>query len=210
MDFMIKCDVYKKLAQVTKYLRPPIDTELQHLISCVRIENKNNNAYAIATNKEIASIYYLGETQSENGHIDLIINDDITKQAEYESSFSSLFYVTSFPEFATATLKSLLGWEYSSNVGIFPDSTPLDKWRTWFPDKPITSSRGFMYWDLDQLSLLANSSPSGKIYFPAHIDVEKPIILRDVYDENWCGLFIPNPDYNEKQLKESAGIPKWV
>jgi hypothetical protein len=188
--------------------KPTTPDDIKQLLSCVRLEYKNGHYYAIATNQEIASVQYLGETTEADGVVHLSVNQKLIDQCQTEIAFDSLLTITVVPEFAISTLTTMLGWE-SANCCIFPDETPMNDWRLWAPDKPVTTSKGVMYWDADHIAALAESSPSGKLYFPQHIDVDKPIVVRDLYDENWMGLFIPKPDVSQKQVKTGAKLPDW-
>lgn len=210
MEFLIKCDVFKRLAAITKHFETTTDEETRQVLSCVRLEYKDGRYCAVATNQRIAAIQYLGETDQPDGAAHIINDDTILKQCDVEMQYDSSFHITALPEFAVTTVRSLMGWEFTGNAGIFPTNTPMDTWRKWFPDSPVTKGRGVMYWNADQIAALAATAPSGKLYFPRHIDIDKPVIIRDLLDDSWCGLFMPKPHATEKQVDEQAELPKWL
>lgn len=207
MNFTIKCDILNRLSSVTKFFKPSMDEELKKLLSSVRLENKNGKSYAISTNQQIASVYFLGETQEPDGSAQLIIDNQIIEQCKQELIYDSCLMISAIPEFALGSARSMLGWEYQGNCCMFPDENPTDNWRDWF--KEASANRGFMQWDVDQLAYLAESSPSGKIYFPEKIDSDVTVIIRDVYDDSWCGVFVPKPSPEEKQALKEARKPEW-
>ena len=204
MQFQIKCDVYNRLIKVTDHFETTTDPETKQYLSCLRLENKSGHSYAVVTNQKIAAIQYLGMTNTEDGVIHIINDETIRQQCETEIPFDSFLQSDS-----DGNLMTTFGWGMQDGC-IFPTNTPMDGWREWFPDEPVTENKGFMYWDVDRVASLAKSSTSGKIYFPQFIDVDKPIIVRDMYDENWCGLFIPKPDIGDQSPKQPAEKPIWV
>lgn len=202
MDFSIKCDVFNRLAQITLRSQPEL--------SCVRLEYKNGHYYAIATNQEIAAIQYLGQTNQPDSVAHVVNDSSIISQGQTEILYDSSLHIQYLPEFATATLMTTMGWQYQKNACIFPDSTPMDKWLEWFPDKIADKNKGVMYWDIDQIELLARSAPSGKLYFPQFIDINEPVIIRDRLCDTWCGLFVPKPSVTEEPIRKGAEKPTWL
>ena len=207
MDFTIKCDVFARLAQVTKLFKPTIDPETKRVLECVRLEYRNGHYYAIATNQEIASIQYLGSTDRPDQAVHVVNDDAIIAQAQAEVGFDSSLIVTMHE---TPTLTSMYGWIYQGAPIIRPADTPMDGWQDWFPDSLPTKNKGIMFWNADHVAALSASAPSGKIYFPEFVDVDKPIVVRDRLDGNWCGLFVPKPEPTDTPIKQGAEIPSWV
>lgn len=200
----IKCDVFKRLVKVTDYFHPNTDAETKQYLSCVRLEHSNGHSYAVVTNQKIAAIQYLGTTTHEDGAVHVVNDPKISEQCEVEIPFDSTITVQSDGQLSTT-----LGWGLE-NACIYPANTPMDGWREWFPDEPVRENKGFMYWDVDRVAALVASSTSGKICFPQFIDVDKPIVIRDAFDDDWCGLFIPKPDVGEQPVKQPAEKPIWI
>lgn len=210
MRFSIKCDVFNRLIKITKTLKPTTPRELVDLLSCLRLEYRKGHYYAIVCNQEIASIQYLGTTDQPDYAIHVINHESLIQQSLNETLTDSSIFIDVIPEFALATLSTSSGWVLSENACIFPDRSPMNDWINWFPGDNNYKNNGIMYWDADQISSLASSSSSGKLYFPEFIDVDKPVVIRDQLDENWCGLFIPKPEPTALQIRKGAEIPKWI
>ena len=51
-------------------------------------------------------------------------------------------------------------------------------------------------------------SPTGELVFPEVIDANKPVIVRDVNDDNWIGVFIPSIE--GKRIVKPATLPEWL
>lgn len=210
MDFLIKCDVFSRLAQVTRQFDKTTDFDTKKMISCVRLEYRKGHYYAIATNQQIAAIQYLGRTDQPDGEAHVVNDDVLIKQCIQETLYDSSLFVQVIPEFALANIVTTTGWAYKGQGCIYPENGPLDTWRNWFPDKNPTKSNGIMYWNIDHIESLARSSPSGHLYFPKFIDVEKPVVIRDRFDDNWCGLYIPRPHLSDGSITKEAEKPAWI
>ena len=93
-----------------------------------------------------------------------------------------------------------------SDIIIWPDESPLDKWREWF----ITSdeSDGFMYCNLLEVLTLWDCSPTGELVFPELLNANEPVIVRDINDDDWLGVFIPAN--SGKELLKPATLPEWL
>lgn len=211
MNFEIPAETYIRLARVTDYIRTEhFSEEERTLLRCVRLENVNGRAFAIASNRKIAAIYHLGAA-TEEGVVHLNIDAALLKQCEKEKAFNSNIYVTAIPELNMIGLKTTLGFSAASNVGFFSSSTPLQKWREWVPSQPATQTKGAMHWHMTDMEALNASSPSGRIAFPEFIDANEPVILRDKQFDNWIGLFMPNlvDEKGKAYLVEPATLPEW-
>lgn len=211
MNFTISAEIYVRLANVIK-LMPENVTEIERtILKCVRLENKNGHSFAVATNRRIAAIYYLGTTQNPDGVVHLIFDKELIKAAEKEKVYNSIIDVLSIPELKMGTAKTLFGYSFPGNAAIYPDKTPLDKWREWVPDEQPTATIGAMSWTAEYLVMLNAASPSGVVCFPEFIDANKPVVLRDFENANWVGLFMPNrADENGKPYTvDPATLPSW-
>ena len=61
---------------------------------------------------------------------------------------------------------------------------------------------------MERLAVLASTAPSGTIIFPEFIDVDTPVVVNDVHDPNWLGVFISKPEGND--TPDPVTIPSWV
>ncbi len=208
MKFQIPCETYYRLSKILSYFQPDIDDEIKQKINCIRLENSNGILIAVATNQKIAVIEKIGATNQPNGAVHIVVNEKLINQAKTEKVYNSFIEVIAIPQMAMASAKTMLGYTYEGNVAIFPTETPMDDWRDWAADEPIKKSKGAMYWNTIYLNMLNESSLSGKLAFPEFIDTEKPVVLNDIENPNWIGLFMPKRADSEIQVSP-AQLPKW-
>lgn len=212
MQFQIPVDIFVRLAGVTKRMPNSVNEAEQQTLKCVRLEIKNGIRFAIASNRKIAAIYHLGDTDQPNGCVHIVTDDALIKQCETEKPYNSNLDVFVIPELQTVSLKTTLGYNFPGNGGIFPSFTPLDKWNEWVPKEPVKKANGAMAWTLDDMVALNSASPSGKINFPEIIDVNKPVVLRDREHGHWVGLFMSNmidEETGKSVPTEPATLPDW-
>jgi hypothetical protein len=210
MNFEIPVETYIRLSGVTNYIRESISDEERALIRCVRLEHKKGKTYAIASNRKVAAIYFLGATTEPDGATHLNIDEKLLTQCATEKPFGSKLFVIAMPELNIVSLKTTLGYQ-SATAGFFSAETPLAKWETWVADEQPTKSSGAMHWYMENFLALNAASPSGNIAFPEFIDAEKPVILRDTKHQDWVGLFMANcvDDKGKTYTVEPATLPAW-
>lgn len=208
MKFIISCNTFFRLASITQFFQPSTPDEIVQKLRCVRVEHRKGKTFAIATNYKIAAVEYIGETTEPDGFAHIIADKTLIDQCKNESPFASMLEIITIPEIATASAKTMLGFIYQGNACIFPDNTPMDDWLSWADTKTVTKNNGAMFWNLDYILPLFEASPSGKIVFPAFIDVDVPVVLRDRKHDNWVGLFMPKPAPADG-VAEPAVLPIW-
>lgn len=208
MKFIIKCETFARLATVPAFIEPNTPEEIKAQLSCVRIENIQGNIYAIATNQKIAVVEHIGMTTEPDGVAHVVIDNKLVEQCRNETPYDSSLEIITVPEIALASAKTLFGYSYTGNACIFPDQPILDTWRTWAARDAAKKSKGAMYWNVDHIASLVASCPSGKVVFPEFIDVDKPVILRDIKSDRWIGLFVGKPAPLDP-LVEPATLPPW-
>lgn len=211
MNFEISCETYIRLCGVTNHLPDNVNEDERTLLPCVRLERKDGETYALASNRKIAAIYYLGKTAGIDGAVHLIKDAALIKQCETEKAFNSSLFVTVIPELQMASAKTTLGYNYAGNAAFFPTKTPLDKWREWAFREPITATKGAMSWTMADMLALNSASPSGIINFPEFIDAMKPVVLRDHKFPDWVGLFMGRriDDAGKAYTVDAATLPEW-
>lgn len=196
--FHIKTEVLRRFSRLSNKVNP-------NIASILRLEKKDGKIYAISTNEEIAIIEMLGTTDDENEVVHIKYTEKLLDYIEKEYKFDSFFTIETNPETAEAILKTSL-LNSCSDCFLWLDDTPLNDWELWLNiDEP--ESKGCMYCELYQIQMLFETSPTGKILFPKNINVDKPIVVRDVNNENWVGVFIPKS--TDKLLKTDE-TPKWL
>lgn len=212
MNFEIPCETYIRLCGLTKQFSVRRTEEERASLRCVRLEIKNGARYAIAANGQIGAVYYLGQIDAADEFAHLNADETLIAQCEIEKQYNASLIVTAIQMLNVVTVASTFGYNYPGNVGSFPAATHLENWRTWAPSEPVTKSKGAMGWSLDQIEALNAASPSGRIAFPAFIDHNKPVILRDRKFDNWIGFFMPNAIDDitgEVKAVEPAVLPEW-
>lgn len=212
MNFQIPCEIFLRLANVPKYLRPTFTEEEKISLSCVRIEIRTGQLLAIASNRKIAAIYNLGEIDQPDGAVHLRLDPAVLAQCETEKPFNSTIQVIAIKELGVVTAKTMLGFNCPADFGYFlNEPTHLENWRIWPSADPITKTKGAMSWVMQDILSLNFASPSGHIAFPEFIDANKPVVLRDMNFDNWVGLFMPNrvDDNGKVYTAEPAALPEW-
>lgn len=215
MNFEISAEIFMRLAKIPALIPQRvlnIPSEDAESIKCVRLEYRSGNYYAIATNRKICAVYYLGTTAEADAVAHITIDPALVAQCEVEKQFGGKLQIVSIPEMQIVTLKTLFGWNYPGNAGVFPPPQGrLNEWMTWVPKTDVKASVGAMSWSADNVSALVEASPSGRVAFPEFIDAMQPVIMRDIIDPNWFGVFMTNVvDENEQVTTiDPARIPAW-
>lgn len=206
MNFKLPTDIYLKLQNICDYFPSNITDRVRESINCVRLEYKNGKYFALSTNSQIMSVYYLGHIGLEDAVAHLVIDQKLVNQCMQESPFMSVIELSVFEELTIGNLKTSLGYEFPDNACVFHDYTPLNDWFRWVPDAPATKPNASMKLDEHLLSMLSESSPSTSLVFPTTIDHTQPVIVRDLHDENWCGVLKPG-EFTEEE--DFVTIPQW-
>lgn len=171
----------------------------------LKLEISKNHIYLIGCNQYIACVENLGETDQVPDSCYIKLNSHLIETVAKEVNTGGLLTFETLPELAMGSAVDSEGQAYTDFI-IWPDESPLDKWREWFVMP--TESHGFMYCDLRQVTTLWETSPSGEITFPEVINAGEPVIVRDVNNADWLGVFIPAID--ERKLLKPATLPEWL
>lgn len=198
--FTVPAITLQRFLTLYKSLEPKAPEEFKVL----KLEITNKHIYLIGSNQYVACVENLGETDQSEDSCYIKVNSQLLKAVEAEANVCGFFEFETLPELAMGSTTTSNG-TYNDFI-VWPDESPLDKWRDWF----VTSdeSNGFMYCDLRQVVTLWETSPTGEIVFPEVINAIEPVIVRDVNNADWLGVFIPAPD-NRKALKP-ATLPEWL
>ena len=209
MNFNLPVEIYIRLAGVSDHI--PDDANDETNFETVRVERSNGTLFAIATNRKIAAIYNLGKSEGDNAVVHLVKDAALIAQCVSEKPFNSVMSVTAVLELQMVSIKTSFGYNFPGNGGIFPSRTKLDEWRTWGPKEPVKATKGAMSWTMHEMLALNNASMSGNIVFPEFIDAEKPIVVRDLENPNWVGLFMGNRRHDDGTIyvADGAELPDW-
>ena len=171
----------------------------------LKIEINNNKGYLIGTNNTIACVQYLGDIESPDDSCYVKVSKELQTIVYRELNYEGYLIFETIPEIAMSSVTNSTGQIYTDLIQ-WPDDSPLDKWRDWF--KLSTESKGFMYCTIIDIDTLWRTSPSGNVVFPEVINTSEPVIVRDVADANWVGVFIPSTD--DKTTLKPATLPEWL
>lgn len=210
MQFRIPCETFARLSNVCNYLKP----DEKRPLNVMFLDYTGGNFYAVVSNSIIAAVQYLGKTDQPDFCRAVILDPQIINQCRIEADLDGELIIDTMDiggvPFGTAI--TTFGYKYPSNALFTPPNKmwerPWNDWRKLFPDDVPIRSKGFLFMDTEQLTNLGKSSPSGRFVFPAFIDVNKPVMVRDVIDPDWVGLFLPR-DNSQKNL-QAATRPEWL
>lgn len=205
MEFTLDCKTFVRLSKIAQTV-----TRTDSYFRSIWLEIKNGKAIAVSANIKIAAIELIGEDLGPDGFMNVCIDEPLIKQCETESAFGGkiTFQLNSILNYATA--KTTLGYIHPTNAFVTPaKDNEFSRWRKWLPDKIPKTSTGAIFANLNNLSVLASAAPSGSIVFQEKIDTTEPIIIGDVHDPNWIGVFMPRPDDLSK-IPGPLQLPKWV
>lgn len=209
MKFEIKCSTFIRLASVCNFFDPSTPVKDREDFMTVRLEKVNGRTIAIATNRMIMAIELLPHfypSPDEVCHV--VLDPHLVNQCRFDSLLDATLTIETMPEIALATAYTSTGWKYHGNACYWRDKTEFDRWRDVIPKKNVGKSQYIMTWNLPHIQALFESSPTGKVYFPRYIDASLPVVLRDMGDDSWVGVFIPSVDSKTRTVE--AEMPEWV
>jgi len=203
MNITISCSVFARLAKVAR-----LNTD-----GCLRsiwLEVKDGKTIAVATDRKIMAIEFISEGGGVDFSMNAVVDDALIAQCEIEKSFSGSIDFEFNPALNWTYAKTSFGYVHGQNAALVgdDDKNVLHRWRGCLPDKLPKITTGGMFTNVERLAVLASSSPSGMIIFPEQIDVDKPVVVNDVHDPNWLGVFLSKPENNS--TPDPVTIPGWA
>lgn len=175
------------------------------LMPYLKIEISNGKVYLIGSDKIIACVQYLGNTDQPEDNCYINVNDLFTETVNNESKIDGSLTFETLPDLAMGSVVDTLGEVFTDFI-YWPDESPLDGWLDWFVLS--TEQNGFIYCDLTEIEILWRIAPTGEIVFPEIINTGEPVIVRDINDDKWIGTFIPVKD--SKTPLKPATLPEWL
>lgn len=206
MDISISCELFVRLAGISNAL---LKGEKRTHLRSIYLESVDGNAFAVASNSIVGAIECLGVNCDVDCEMLISVTDTLVEQCKAEIPFDGQISFHFNPVLKFISAKTSLGYVHTENAGLFIDDHELKKWREWIPEELPKKTNGGMFSTLDNLALLASVAPTGSVIFPKFIDIEKPVIVRDVHDENWLGVFMPL-GRDKKRALEPLTIPEWA
>lgn len=203
MQFAIKCETYVRLNSVLRKIEP----DKEHFRS-IYIECKAGNLIAVATNGKILAAELIGQVAAPDSYMHLSVDPLLVAQATQESPLGGSFHVVFTAMLNHAAIKSTFGFQFAGNGAVFPTNDTVKRWRS-IVDKIETPSP--MIINAESIANLGYASPSGSLVFPETIDGSKPVVVRDLHEPNWFGLFLPTCFDEGKRIKRPGAIyPEWA
>lgn len=198
--FVVKAEVLQRFSALYKSLDPKAPESLK----CLRVEIHKGKMYLIGCNQYVACVERLSDTDQPDDVCYIKVNNAFLDSIEKELNIKGAFTFDTLPEIAMGTTSTTDGTSYNDFI-IWPDKSPLDKWRKWFVESK--ENKGVMYCTLYQIQTLFQTSPTGEVTFPEVINSKEPVIVRDVNNPDWLGAFIPA--FDGQKVIQAAKLPEW-
>ena len=182
-------------------------TILQRFITLpmLKIEISEQHTYLIGSNNTVACVQYLGDTNQADDSCYINVTDSFKEIINNESKIDGSLTFETIPDLAMGSIVDTIGQVYTDYI-CWPDESVLDNWYNWF--ELSTEQNGFLYFDMLDIQTLWQVSPTGELVFPEVINSDKPVIVRDVNNDNWIGTFIPAIE--GKRVLKPATLPEWL
>lgn len=198
-NHLVTVEILKRFIHIPKMFPPSSTDEMVNELKVIRIEIKDGKQFVVATNQKICAVEYVGVRNEP----DDVVYLDVDRLENFIKNKTGNIFINSIPEIAVANV--YIGDKEDYTIAKWFDKNATNDWRRWFSYEH-NESKGCMSWELYQIELLFKSAPSAAVVFPEHINVDKPIVLRDSHDSNWAAVFLPK--LNEHV--EPATKPDWI
>ena len=198
-DFVIPCDAIARMSHILAGVPADADTHFR----TIRVEN----GMVIASNRKTLVVELIG---GNVGAMNLIVDTALLAQCVTEATFGSTLTVTVNEVLQFAAAKTTLGYSHPSNVALFsPNVSDMSRWREVVEKvrNPAPVAKGGMVWNAEVIAALGRAAPTGALVFEEVIDLERPVLVRDLRDPNWFGIF--QPFLEDETLFEPALLPSW-
>jgi hypothetical protein len=199
-DYTIPCEVIARLSLLSNDAPDDAGPWFKSL--------RYDNGLLVASNGRLVAVENIG---GPDGVFHLIVDAAMIAQCKIEAPFKSVMNVAVNDLLKFASAKTTLAWSPTANCVVWSDvRSVFDSWRIIVARhvaEPAVEPQGGMYWRGREIALLASTSPSGSVVFEETIDVNRPALMRDPYDENWFALFNP---WNKDLETQPASLPVWM
>lgn len=201
MEISVPCEAFARITSILNYL-PEMTPQALPWFRSVRVED----GMLICTNRQFIVVERVfGMQVPAPFHIDA--HPTLIEACKKEGAYGSKLHIVVNEPLKWTSAKTTLGYNYPGNAGVWSDfANDVARWRETLPTEPATKSSGGMFFDALQIYNLCESSPSQKIAFPEHIDVDKPCLVRDIHDDTWFAVFMPRP---RGPVHVPAVYPSW-
>lgn len=204
MNITIPCEQFARMASIPATL----DTERpEQYLRSLYFESTRGKLFIVATNAKIAAIECVENSGVADGSCAVVVTPELIDVCERETAYNGAISISVNDALNWTVVQTQFGFKMPTNgKADLPNDHHFATWRDWFPDKMPTKSSGGMHWEVTQIETLSRASISGSVTFPEFIDVSKPVIVNDLFNPLWCGLFMPTA--KEKTITP-ATRPVW-
>lgn len=194
MNFTIPCATFVRLAPVA--LQPgEVMSPDRPFLSCVRVENRSGTRFAIASNSRILALERLGPTDDADGGFNIPLNTPLIEACTKEAKLGS-----------TLTVSNMIAKTMFGFTTVLMGSQQYIEWHKHLPVKIAQVANAAMILD-DKVMRLIASAPSGAVVTQRFFDFKKPIVVRDIHDPNWFGMWY---DRSTIEAQTPADVPEWL
>lgn len=198
-DYAIPCEVIARLSILANDTPADADQRFKSL--------RYDNGLLIASNNRLIAVENI---TGPAGVFHLVLDPALVAQCRTEAPFKSVLHVTLNDMLQFASGKTTLGYSHPANCTLWNSpASKFDSWRDIVARvvDPANEPNGGMYWKAQEIALLAATAPSGSVIFERVVDVNRPAIIRDPFDENWFAMF--NPWNKDLETAPPATLPGW-
>lgn len=146
------------------------------------------------------------------GVFHVLPDSEMIEQCRREAVQGGLINFTPVAAISYTTAITTHGVSLSQNLGYFGDVGDLALWYERIVEptlQPVPESTGPLAFDVDGLTRLAQTSPSGRVVTEATFDPERrATVVRDTTTMDWVGFF--RPRLKDHGLHVPAAVPGWL
>lgn len=208
MRITIPTDIFCRIATA----RFRAETKPDNLyLTGVTIETMGETLLIMATNRQIMVTEKI-ETVKNVAEISVCCSlpPEFMAALEIEKSLpNSVIFFDYLPEFSVLTAMTAYGYKHPTNLFLHQPDDWSATWRRLFPQPLSKDASGFIFMECEQIALMGEASPTGRIVFPEIIDTSKPVTVNDAGDFAWCGVFLCRPD-GEHETTKPAKSRGWI
>lgn len=208
MEYTISCDTYSRFSNIVKKMHKNASA----WCNGIYLENANGHSYAVASNRAIMAVEYIGTTAQPNGNATVIFEPGLLAQCDVEKAFNSTVTVVVNEMLRFSSARTTMGFNCTGNATLWLDgASELTMWRQFVKPEALKKSRGCMFLHTEHIALLGASSPTARLAFPEFIEASKHVVVTDPNDDRWLGVFMPDriDDATGQRGEVVHKLPDW-
>lgn len=205
VDFIVPCSTYRRIARAALQHD---EADSRKFLQCVRLEIHTEHILMIAACGPILVVERIksdGENADAGAVVHVTVEPEFLEFVERGVSTDDVLIVSPVPSWTAARLAS--GAMYFKNAE-WPGADQYPNWREIIPADLPNKTTTALAFNGDEIKRMSETAPSGEFVCPKFIDTNRPVIVRDIADSEWCGVFL-SQDHNGRPF-DPAKIPDWV